>query len=160
MLSHHAISPYPPFINNIYLFGNDAELNQPEASASDTPTRQKQKRRALVVDDAPDITEMLAMMLRHVGYDVVAVFSATEALKAARVEQFDIIISDIGMPEMNGYELAGKLRALPNYQSVPLIAVTGFAMHDDRNQALSAGFNHFLAKPINPLTLIELVESL
>jgi two-component system CheB/CheR fusion protein len=103
---------------------------------------------------------MIAMLLRHAGYDVVPVFSAMEALNAARIEQFDVVVSDIGMPEMNGYELAENLRALPDYESVPLIAVTGFSLHDDRNQALNAGFNHFLAKPINPISLIELVEGL
>ncbi len=71
-----------------------------------------------------------------------------------------MVVSDIGMPEMDGYELAESLRALPDYESVPLIAITGFTLHDDRNQARNAGFNHFLAKPINPITLIELVEGL
>ncbi len=124
------------------------------------PEMEIRKRRALVVDDAPDITEMIAMLLSHAGYDVVSAFSAIEALNAARAEHFDVVVSDIGMPEMNGYELAENLRALPDYEFVPLIAVTGFAMYDDRKQALNAGFNHFLAKPINPLTLIELVEGL
>ncbi|HEV2761664.1 MAG TPA: response regulator [Pyrinomonadaceae bacterium] len=115
------------------------------------------KRRALVVDDAPDVTELLAMVLRYAGYDVVAVFSAPDALETARAEQFDVIVSDIGMPGMNGYELAAALRGLPEYASVPLIAVTGFAMYDDRDRALASGFNAFLTKPINPSDLVELV---
>ncbi len=158
--AQRAISSYLPRANSIYFFNNQGEPISNATSAIHTPDMQKRKRRALVVDDAPDITEMIAMLLRHAGYDVVPVFSAMEALNAARIEQFDVVVSDIGMPEMNGYELAESLRALPDYESVPLIAVTGFSLHDDRNQALNAGFNHFLAKPINPMTLIELVEGL
>jgi len=153
-----ASSSYLPPTNSTYFFNNQDEPISNAASAIHTPD--KRKRRALVVDDAPDITEMIAMLLRHAGYDVVPVFSGMEALNAARIEHFDVVVSDIGMPEMNGYELAESLRALPDYESVPLIAITGFSLHDDRNQALNAGFDHFLAKPINPMTLIELVEGL
>ncbi len=160
IMAHRAISSYLPRANSIYFFKNQGEPISNATSAIHTPEMQKRKRRALVVDDAPDITEMIAMLLRHAGYDVVPVFSAKDALNAARQEHFDVVVSDIGMPEMNGYELAVSLRALPDYECVPLIAVTGFALHDDRNQAFNAGFNHFLAKPINPMTLIELVEGL
>ena len=116
--------------------------------------------RALVVDDAPDVTEMLAMLLRYAGYDVVAVFCAPDAYETALSEQFDVVVSDIGMPGMNGYELAERLRGLPDYEAVPLIAVTGFAMYDDRERASHAGFDAFLTKPINPSDLINLVKRL
>ncbi len=116
--------------------------------------------RVLVVDDAPDVTEMIGMLMSYAGYDVVTAFSATEAFDAARSDRFDIIISDIGMPGMNGYELAEALRALPAYRSVPLIAVTGFSMYDDRTRALSSGFNDFLTKPINPGDLLDVVKRL
>ena len=118
------------------------------------------KPRALVVDDAPDVTEMLAMLLRYAGYEVVAVSSAPAAFDKAQSAQFDVVVSDIGMPGMNGYELAEALRTLPDYHAVPLIAVTGFAMYDDRDRALESGFNAFLTKPINPLDLIELIKRL
>ena len=121
---------------------------------------QAAKPRALVVDDAPDVTEMIAMLLRYAGYDVVTVFSAPDAFDTARGEQFDVVVSDIGMPGMNGYELAEALRAIPSYNKVPMIAVTGFAMYDDRERALESGFNAFLTKPINPMDLIDLVKRL
>ena len=124
------------------------------------PDLQMRKPRALVVDDAPDVTEMIAMLLRYSGYDVVTGFSAQDAFDTARGEQFDVVVSDIGMPGMNGYELAEALRALPGYTSVPMIAVTGFAMYDDRERALDSGFNAFLTKPINPMDLIDLVKRL
>ncbi|MDT4968975.1 MAG: hypothetical protein QOJ64_3712 [Acidobacteriota bacterium] len=116
--------------------------------------------RALVVDDAPDVTEMLATFLQHAGYETVMAFSAYEALEAAQSDRFDVIISDIGMPGMNGYDLAVALRALPNCRDVPMIAVTGFSMYDDQGRALESGFNAHLTKPINPMALLNLIESL
>jgi CheY-like chemotaxis protein len=111
---------------------------------------QTSKGRALVVDDCPDIAEMLAMVLRHSGYDATTAHSAQDALTAAFAQHFDLVVSDIGMPGMNGYELARALRATPEYRSVPMVAVTGFAMYGDRDRALEAGFNDHLSKPIEP----------
>ena len=116
--------------------------------------------RLLVVDDAPDVTEMIALMMSYAGYRVATAFSAAEALAAARTERFDAVISDIGMPGMSGYQLAEALRALPAYRSTPLIAVTGFTMYEDRQRALSAGFDDFLNKPISPSALLEAVRRL
>jgi len=124
------------------------------------PEKQPGRPRALVVDDAPDVTEMLAMFLEHAGYEAVMAFSAPEALEAAQRNRFEIIVSDIGMPGMNGYDLAVALRALPDYSRVPMIAVTGFSMYDDRGRALQSGFNAHLTKPISPMTLLDLIESL
>jgi len=117
-------------------------------------------RRALVVDDAPDVTEMLAMLMRFAGYEVTMAFSAADALGAARRDHFDMVVSDIGMPVMNGYQLAEALRQLPDYKRVPLIAVTGFTQYDDRARAISSGFNDFLTKPINPNDLLEVIKRL
>jgi CheY-like chemotaxis protein len=116
--------------------------------------------RLLVVDDAPDVTEMIALMMSYAGYEVSMAFSAAEAFDAARGGHFDAIISDIGMPGMNGYELAEALRAMPAYQTTPLIAVTGFTMYDDRERARAAGFDDFLTKPINPSDLLDAVRRL
>ena len=116
--------------------------------------------RLLVVDDAPDVTEMIALMMSYAGYQVATAFSATEAFDAARGGHFDAVISDIGMPGMNGYQLAEALRALPAYETTPLIAVTGFTMYDDRERARAAGFDDFLTKPINPSDLLDAVRRL
>jgi CheY-like chemotaxis protein len=118
------------------------------------------KPRALVVDDAPDVTEMLSLLLQYAGYEVVTVYSGHQALDAALRESFDVVVSDIGMPGMNGYELAESLRASERYRATPLIAVTGFSMYDDRDRALASGFDAFLTKPVNPRDLISLVERL
>ena len=116
--------------------------------------------RVLVVDDAPDVTELLAILMSHAGYEVATAFSAPEAFDVARAGHFDAVISDIGMPGMNGYQLAEALRALPDYAAVPLVAVTGFTMYDDRERARASGFDDFLTKPISPADLLDAVKRL
>ena len=125
-------------------------------------TRQVRSRRGtvLVVDDVPDVTEMIELLLKHAGYDVATAGSAKAALQMARKQNFDLVISDIGMPEMNGYELASALRDLAAYNSTPLIAVTGYSEYDDRGRAVRAGFNVHLAKPIEPTQLLSLMNEL
>lgn len=113
---------------------------------------------ALVVDDNSDIAEMLAAVLRHSGYTVSTADSGTGALSAALSKQFDVVVSDIGMPGMNGYELAQALRSFPQYRSTRMIAVTGFAMYDDRDRALEAGFDAHLSKPIDPAALTQAIR--
>jgi two-component system CheB/CheR fusion protein len=140
--------------------GGKGFSTQSTVRTADAQDEETSRPRALVVDDAPDVTEMIAMFLQHAGYDAVMTFSAAEALEAAQSEQFEVIISDIGMPGMNGYDLAIALRSLPEYSSVPMIAVTGFSMYDDRGRALASGFNAHMTKPINPMSLLDLIKSL
>jgi CheY-like chemotaxis protein len=142
---------------NPFLSGGGDEPLKVASQISDTPPVKTSKPFVLVVDDAPDVTEMLAMLLRLEGYEVVTANSASSAIEEARVNQFDIIVSDIGMPNMDGYELATALRALPSYDAVPMIAVTGFSMYGDRARALASGFNEHLTKPINPTALLDLI---
>ena len=114
----------------------------------------------LVVDDVPDVTEMIELLLKHAGYDVSTAESAQDALHLARLNHYDLVISDIGMPEMNGYELAAALRELAAYNKTPLIAVTGYSEYDDRGRAVRAGFNVHLTKPIEPTELLTLMRDL
>jgi len=113
---------------------------------------------ALVVDDNPDITDMLAAVLRLAGYTVSSAHSAPDALTLAVSRHFDVIVSDIGMPGMTGHELARALRAMPEYRSIPLVAVTGFDMYDDRERSAEAGFSAHLSKPIDPLALTQAIR--
>src|SRR5215203_4127163 len=119
-----------------------------------------ERRSALVVDDVADVTEMLAVVLTHAGYSVVTAASAPAALKAARERQFDVIISDIGMPEMNGYQLAREMRTMPGYETIPMVDVTGYSMFDDKERSTNAGFNAHMTKPIDPRALLDLIEQL
>lgn len=116
--------------------------------------------RILVVDDAPDVTEILALLLRKEGYEVVRAHSGAEALEAARREQFDLVISDIGMPGMNGYQLGAALRALRGYEHVPMVAITGYARHDDARLSAGAGFDEHITKPVKPSTLSSAIRRL
>ncbi len=165
MIASSAPVPCPVCLSAIsaasrYTFGQPTPPPDATAFAGGSDATAQPKPRALVVDDAPDVTEMIALLLKYAGYDVTTVYSGTQALAAARTEQFDALISDIGMPGMNGYELAEQVRALPGYERVPMIAVTGFTMYDDRDRALTSGFNAFLTKPISPNDLINLLAGL
>jgi CheY-like chemotaxis protein len=132
-----------------------------QATGEQSGTRKSEKSRwALIVDDVSDVTEMLSVLLRHAGYEVSTASCAQDAIALAREHHFDIIISDIGMPEMNGYELAQALRSLPDYETVPMVAVTGYSMFDDRNRSLTAGFNEHVTKPIEPRAFLDLIEQL
>ena len=115
---------------------------------------------ALVVDDNPDITDLLAAVLRHAGYNVASAHSAPEALAMAVARHFDVVVSDIGMPGMTGHELARALRAMPEYRSIPMVAVTGFDMYDDRERSAEAGFSAHLSKPIDPLALTQAIRGI
>ena len=135
--------------------------------SSSTSARQATKdrptvtsRSILVVDDVADVTEMISLFLRHAGFDVKTANSANAALTLAMQTHFDLIISDIGMPEKNGYELAESLRERAAYQSTPMIAVTGYTEYDDRGRSLHAGFNAHLTKPINPAQLLNIIGEL
>src|SRR5215212_8516837 len=121
---------------------------------------QECKGLALVVDDNPDITDMLAAVLRHAGYTVSTAHSAPDALTMAVARHFDVIVSDIGMPGMTGHELARALRAMPEYHSIPMVAVTGFDMYDDRERSAEAGFSAHLSKPIDPLALTRAIRGI
>jgi CheY-like chemotaxis protein len=126
-----------------------------------TSDRDTEKGRcALVVDDVMDVTDMLALLLTHAGYEVSTASCAKDAIALAREHHFDVVISDIGMPEMNGYELARTLRTLPGYEAVPMVAVTGYSMFDDRSRSLNAGFNEHVTKPIDPRPFLDLIEQL
>lgn len=140
--------------------------NQADQSVKLTPDAQTTRiqpgigKSALVVDDVADVTEMLAVLLSHAGYQVVTAASARAALDHARQRQFDVIISDIGMPEMNGYQLAREMRLLPGYATVPMVAVTGYSMFDDKERSTNAGFNAHMTNPIDPRALLDLIEQL
>jgi CheY-like chemotaxis protein len=123
-------------------------------------TGKKPRGTVLVVDDVPDVTEMIELLLKHAGYDVATAESAKDALHLARRNHYDLVISDIGMPDMNGYELATALRELAAYNKTPLIAVTGYSEYDDRGRAVRAGFNVHLTKPIEPTQLLTLMREL
>ena len=113
---------------------------------------------ALVVEDAPDTLEMLHKALKARGYQTTLCESAAEALAAASTATFDLVISDIGMPEIDGYELIRRLRRLAHLSHVPAIALSGYATEADIEDALAAGFDAHIAKPVEPAQLTAEME--
>lgn len=118
--------------------------------------------RVLVVDDEPDIRELLTFTLEHYGAEAMAVASAGEVLAAIEKFRPDVLVSDIGMAEEDGYTLIRKVRALSPERGgdIPAVALTAYAREEDRVQALAAGFQRHITKPIEPGELATVIESL
>lgn len=114
--------------------------------------------RIMVVDDNPDITESLSILLEMLGHRVVTENDARHALTRLARASMDVCLLDIGMPEMDGLELARRIRAEITGPQPVLIAVTGFGEQSDREAAMAAGFDRFTVKPLQANTLIALLE--
>ncbi|AUT00838.1 histidine kinase [Nostoc sp. CENA543] len=140
--------------------------NQPELNPTDTENFDHSPilkgLRVLVVDDEPDAQKLISTILEEYGAQVMTVSSAPEALQAFPKFYPEILISDIGMPQTDGYTLIRQLRSLPQSQSstIPAIALTAYARPEDRTKALSAGFQLHLPKPVNPDELASVVANL
>lgn len=118
--------------------------------------------RVLLVDDKADSRDLLNLVLDSCGAKVTTTSSAAEALATIKREKFDVLISDIGMPEEDGFSLIKKIRELPDEQGgdIPAIALTAYARSEDRVQALRAGFQMHIAKPVEPSELIVATANL
>ncbi|WP_226504602.1 CheR family methyltransferase [Pseudomonas sp. MWU16-30317] len=114
----------------------------------------------LLVDDAPEVLETLQMLLEMEEAQVTAFSDPLLALEAASRQLFDLIVSDIGMPKMNGHELMSALRMLPNTKDTPSLALTGYGANDDALKARSAGFTRHLGKPVAYDDLIDALEEI
>lgn len=113
-----------------------------------------------VVDDDTDTRDFIEFLLQQSGAMVTTAASAKEALTALRHCQPDVLLSDIGMPDMDGYMLMQRFRASPQGGQIPAIALTAYAGEYDRQQALSVGFQQHLPKPVEPEKLVEIIVSL
>jgi CheY-like chemotaxis protein/anti-sigma regulatory factor (Ser/Thr protein kinase) len=115
----------------------------------------------LVVDDEPDSRDFIAFVLEQAGANVVKVSSGVAALESLQQTQMDGVVSDIGMPDMDGYRLIRQIRLLPEDRGgqVPAIALTAYAGDVDRRQVLEAGFQQHLSKPIEPEQLIQAIAN-
>ncbi len=105
--------------------------------------------RILVVDDNVDAAESLRMMLELDGHTVFKAHDARSAVACARTERPNVMLLDIGLPDIDGYELARRLRSIPEAEDAILIAVTGYGQAEDRRSAQDAGFDHYLVKPVD-----------
>jgi CheY-like chemotaxis protein len=114
--------------------------------------------RVMIVDDNRDAAEMLAEILGSAGFTTLALLNAEALLDRLTEFQPDVILIDIGLPGVDGYELARRVRAQEDYQDVRLIAITGYSQESDRQRALGAGFNDHLVKPVDMKHLESLLR--
>lgn len=123
-------------------------------------SRQLSPRRVLVVDDNRDAADTLGKLLNIVGAEARAVYTGAEALQVLETYRPTVLLVDIGMPDMDGYELARRVRQSPKYHDMTLIALTGWGQEEDRRRSQAAGFNFHLTKPADFNTLQALLGSL
>jgi CheY-like chemotaxis protein len=118
------------------------------------------RRRILVADDNRDSARTLAMMLKFMGNEVRAAHDGQEAVDLAASYQPDVVLLDIGMPKLNGYDAARHIREQPWSRDVVLIALTGWGQEEDKRRSQEAGFDHHLVKPIEPVVLEKVLQSI
>ncbi len=116
-------------------------------------------RHILVVDDNADAARSLALLLKTAGHKVRIAHTGSIALEMAVTDQPDIVLLDIGLPDMDGYEVARLIRKQPWSKGIVLVAVTGWGQPEDRQRAIDAGLNHHLTKPVEYTALTELIGS-
>ena len=117
-------------------------------------------RRILVVDDNRDAVESLAMLLQLGGHETHMAHDGLEAVEAAKALQPDVIFLDVGLPGLNGYEAARRIRKQQEDKRIVLVALTGWGQEDDRRRSKQAGFDAHLVKPVDPATLAKLLHEL
>ena len=150
--------------------GSEFVVRLPVAAA--TPTREPAwpgdddgqppgpKRRVLIVDDNRDSADSLAMLLQIKGHEVGTAYDGERAVEVAGALRPEVVLLDIGMPKLNGYDACRHIRAQPWGKGMFLIALTGWGQEEDRRRTEAAGFNHHIVKPVDPAVLMELLASL
>ena len=157
-----ASSPGPgrgsEFTVHLPLAAGDAEAS-PESPSSARPLAPVTFR-ILLVEDSQPVAEIFSLILQQMGCDVQVATDAVTALERIPIHRPQLILSDISMPGMNGYELAERIRREPDWNSMLLVAVTGFGQPEDRARAQQAGFDYHLVKPVDLQQLEQLFEAI
>jgi signal transduction histidine kinase len=146
--------------------GTEAVVHLPlqaQQAVTDTPVPRHvaqgtSTKRVLVIDDNPDVADMLSEYLRHIGHLVIQAHDGRAGLDAAMRHQPEVIVCDLGLPGLDGYEVARSLREMPQFRSSLLIAVSGYGDSADRERARAAGFSHHITKPADPGELADLIS--
>ena len=140
--------------------GRAPDDEDPYESLVDERQIQDLRLRVLVIEDSLDTLNMLSLWLSTYGCEVLIAAEAMEGVRIATEQPLDLIISDIGMPDVDGYELMRVLRKTPGLEQVPAIALTGYAREEDRELALAAGYNAHISKPASMGRLLYLIRKL
>ena len=115
-------------------------------------------KRILVVEDQPDNRRILRDLLGNAGYELIEAESGEEALTAVEAQRPDLILMDIQLPVMDGYEATRRIRLNPALKSIPIIAVTSYALAGDEAKALAVGCSAYITKPFSPRALLAKVQ--
>lgn len=107
------------------------------------------KRKILIVEDNQDSRELFIKILKNKGYDLIEAVDGEEAIEKALKEKPNLILLDISIPKIDGYEVTKRLKSLEEFQDIPIVALTAHAMKGDREKFISAGFEGYISKPIN-----------
>jgi DNA-binding response OmpR family regulator len=120
---------------------------------------EKRSLRVVVVDDYVDATDTLALLLQMAGYEVLRSYAGADAIEKASAYHVDVVIIDLAMPEVDGYEVARQIRRREACKDALLIAVTGLVEERYRERARKAGFDYYFVKPVDFNVLREVVDS-
>jgi two-component system, cell cycle response regulator DivK len=115
-------------------------------------------KRILIVEDQEDNRTILRDVLSTVGYDLIEAFNGEDAVRLAQSERPDLILMDIQLPLMDGYEATRRIKATPELNAIPIIAVTSYALSGDDAKARAAGSDAYVAKPFSPRQLLARVR--
>jgi CheY-like chemotaxis protein len=130
------------------------------AGSTTTKTQTASRLRVLVIEDNADAAEALNTLLELFGHCATVVADGLKAIEAVRDMKFDVALIDIGLPGIDGYEVARRVRGMPNGKAIRLAAVTGYGEDADKQRAHSAGFDDHLTKPVKIERLQELLSRL
>ncbi len=125
---------------------------------NDRGVKQGSAKKVLVVEDDQDNREMVIKVLKHNGYRPIEAVDGQEAVERAKAEHPDLILLDLYIPKMDGYEVTRRLKGDQALHHIPIIALTAHAMKGDREEALAAGFDGYITKPINVRELPHQIE--
>ncbi len=117
------------------------------------------KTKTLIIEDNENNMYLISFLLQNNGHEVSQAYDGKDGVELAKTVNPDLILLDIQLPKMNGYEVAVELRKDESLSKVPIVAITSYAMPGDREKALAAGCTGYIKKPINPDTFLEEVES-
>jgi two-component system, cell cycle response regulator DivK len=115
-------------------------------------------KKILVIEDNEQNMYLMHFLLEKNGYLVTGALTGRDGINSAKSDRPDTILLDIQLPEMDGYAVAEELRKTPGLETIPIIAVTSYAMAGDREKILAAGATDYIEKPINPLTFVEQIK--
>jgi len=136
------------------------EASRPHESDREAEQHATSPHRILIVDDNRDGADSLSEILRLMGHDTRTAYDGQEGMDVAAAFQPGVVVLDIGLPTLNGYDVCRRIREQPWGKGVVLIALTGWGQDDDRRRSQDAGFDHHLVKPLDPEALMKLLAGL